>query len=87
MKNKNIIIRVFNALYYRIAKRNSRLFEKFLRYKGVKIGQNCWWGPMNTIAIDFSRPSLVEIGDNVRINLGFTLMTHDWAHQRKLLAR
>ena len=34
---------------------------------------------MNTIAIDFSRPSLVEIGDNVRINLGFTLMTHDWA--------
>ena len=34
---------------------------------------------MNTIAIDFSRPSLVEIGDNVRINLGFTLMTHDWS--------
>ena len=33
---------------------------------------------MKTISIDFSRPSLVEIGDNVRINHGFTLMTHDW---------
>lgn len=79
MKNKNIIIRVYDALYFRIARRNPKLFERFLRHKGVKIGRNCWWGPMETIAIDFSRPSLVEIGDNVRINLGFTLMTHDWS--------
>lgn len=74
---KNLIIRLFNAAYYRIAKRNARLFEKYLRYKGIKIGNNCYWGKMNTISIDFSRPSLVEIGDNVRINYGFTLMTHD----------
>lgn len=77
MRAKHLFIRIFNALYFRVAQRNSYLYEKFLRYKGVKIGKNCWWGPSKTIAIDISRPSLVEIGNNVRINLGFTLMTHD----------
>lgn len=73
------IKRLVDALYFRVARHNPRIFEGFLRHKGVKIGNNCLWGPMKTISIDFSRPSLVEIGDNVRINLGFTLMTHDWA--------
>lgn len=77
MKFKSLISRIFNALYFRVAQNNDFLYEKFLRYKGVKIGNNCLWGPAKTIAIDFSRPSLVEIGNNVRINLGFTLMTHD----------
>ena len=80
MKKKFILVRIYNALLFRICKRNANLFTWFLRKKGIKIGKNCWWGPMNTIAFDFSRPSLVEIGDNVRINLGFTLMTHDGAH-------
>lgn len=80
MKKTFILVRIYNALLFRICKKNARLFTWFLRKKGVKIGKNCWFGPMNTIAIDFSRPSLVEIGDNVRINLGFTLMTHDAAH-------
>lgn len=74
---KKFIKRMFNALLFRISKRNAKLFEKFLRYKGIKIGKNCWWGRIDTIEVDFSRPSLVEIGDNVRINFGFTLMTHD----------
>lgn len=77
MEKYSIFNRIFNAIYYRIARRNSSTFEKFLKYKGCKIGNNCSWGPAMTINIDFSRPSLVEIGDNVRINMGFTLMTHD----------
>lgn len=77
MKRKNIIKKVINSIYIRIVRKNAKLFERFLRKKGVKIGHNCWWGNLDTIAIDYTRPSLVEIGDNVRINQGFTLMTHD----------
>ena len=77
MKNNNFFKRVCNSILFRICRRNARLYTWFLRKKGMKIGNNCWWGLMSTIAIDITRPSLIEIGDDVRINLGFTLMTHD----------
>ncbi len=81
-----VIKRIFEAVYFRFASKNKKLFEGFLKYKGCKIGKNIWWGKIDTISIDFSRPSLVEIGDNVRINKDFTLMTHDatsWVFKHK----
>lgn len=69
-------LRLFNAVYFRLV-RGTLFFPKFLSYKGVKLGERIWWGDFKTISIDFSRPSLVEIGFDVRINTGFTLMTHD----------
>lgn len=77
MNKKFFLVRVLNALLFRVCRRNAKLYTWFLRKKGMKIGENCWWGPMETIAIDITRPSLIEIGNDVRINLGFTLMTHD----------
>lgn len=68
--------RLINAVLFRLT-RGTKLFPWFLRHKGIKIGENIWWGDMKTIDIDWSRPSLVEIGNDVRINTGFTLMTHD----------
>ena len=76
MEKVSFIRRIFNAILLRLT-RGTRLYPWFLRYKGVKIGNNIWWGDMRTISIDWSRPSLVEIGDDVRINTGFTLLTHD----------
>jgi len=52
----------------------------FLRKKGIKIGQNCmFYQGISTIWIDITRPSLVDIGDNVAFNKNFQLYTHDFA--------
>lgn len=59
--------------------RNEKRFILYLKNKGVTIGKNCHIGDPKTITIDLTRPYLVEIGDNVRINKGFTLLTHDFA--------
>lgn len=56
--------------------------EKYLNYlrnKGIKIGKYCHIGDPKTILIDTTRPYLVKIGDNVRMNTGFTLLTHDFS--------
>lgn len=79
MEKINFVLRVFNWFFFHLTKGN-RLFPYFLRYKGIKLGKNIFWGDFKTITIDFTRPSLVEIGDDVRINTGFTLMTHDGAN-------
>lgn len=51
----------------------------YLRKQGVLIGENCTIGKVSTITIDVSRPYLVEIGNNVRLNKGLTIMTHDFS--------
>ncbi len=53
-------------------------YINYLRKKGIKIGKNCTIGPARTINVDLSRPYLVEIGDEVRLNYGLTIMTHDY---------
>lgn len=50
----------------------------YLREKGCIIGNNCTIGPVNTVTIDITRPYLVEIGNNVCMLKGFTLLTHDF---------
>lgn len=55
-------------------------YLNYLRKKGVKIGTSCTIGPpVSTVHIDVSRPYLIEIGDNVRLNYGLTLLTHDFS--------
>lgn len=81
MKFREFIKRIFEAGYSRIAKLNTRLFISFLRYKGIQIGRNFIIrsnGPLSNILIDYSRPSLITIGDNVTINKNFNLLTHDF---------
>lgn len=81
MKIRKIFKSIFEAVYSRIAKLNKRLFVSFLRYKGVQIGHNFIIqsnGLLSNILIDYSRPSLVTIGNNVTINKNFNLLTHDF---------
>lgn len=61
--------------YYRFSNAN---YERFLRKRGVKLGSNIYWGNLKSINIDTSRPSLIEIGNNVRINTGMSILTHDF---------
>lgn len=58
---------------------STRFYINYLKKKGIKIGENFKiFGDLKTIKIDLTRPSLVEIGNNVGINANFTLLTHDW---------
>lgn len=67
-----------NNLELRWANTSAKRYVTFLRKKGVVIGENLWITPfLNTVVIDITRPSLVTIGNNVRINKNFTLLTHD----------
>lgn len=62
-------------------KASSDDYIKFLKDKGVKIGQGTkFFAPMKT-SIDITRPWLIEIGSNVQITEGVTILTHgyDWS--------
>jgi acetyltransferase-like isoleucine patch superfamily enzyme len=62
----------------RWARTSPERYIKFLRYKGIKIGENIWMtADVKSVSIDLTRPSLIEIGDNVRLNKNITIMTHD----------
>lgn len=58
---------------------SSKRFIKYLRNCGVKIGEDCVFRNVKTTRIDVTRPSLIEIGNNVDMNHNFQIMTHDWA--------
>ena len=75
MRFLKVLKQKIGYLYYRW---DEKTYEKFLRKKGIKIGENTYWGDVKTINIDTSRPSLVEIGNNVRIDTGMTILTHDF---------
>lgn len=60
-------------------KYDSDTYIKFLKLNGITIGNNVKFSQMDNITIDISRPSLVEIGNNIRFTRGFTLLTHDFS--------
>lgn len=55
-------------------------YGKYLRRKGVRIGTHFTVWTKTQFAIDLTRPWLIEIGDNVEITAGVTILTHgyDW---------
>ena len=58
--------------------RTNASYIKWLRKKGIEIGENVLFRDRMTTLIDCSRPALVKIGDNVDINRHFQILTHDW---------
>ena len=62
-------------------KSHSKSYKKYLRKKGIKIGDNTYFYSPWSINIDTQRPWMVEIGDNVHITAGVTVLQHgyDWA--------
>lgn len=70
---------IIENIKLRWAKNSTKRYIKFLRSKGIKIGNNIdFHGGVKSISIDITRPSLVTIGSNVSFNKNFTLLTHDW---------
>lgn len=74
-----ILKAIISSFKYRWALTRQDRFIKYLRRTGIVIGDNCQIPSPRHVVIDRSRPSLVEIGNNVRINSGFELQTHDYA--------
>jgi len=72
---QKFLIKIAKLYYYS----NEKRFIKHLRFKGILIGDKIkFYGELRSIRIDLTRPSLVEIGDNVAFNRNFTLLTHDY---------
>ena len=70
---------VINKIKYLFATLTNSGFIQYMRKKGVLIGEGCVFRNRNTIRIDFTRPSLISIGDNVDFNMNFQILTHDYA--------
>lgn len=74
-----MLTHIIESVKRKIALQSSEKYINYLRSKGVKIGKNCYTPEPKSISIDYSRPLLLEIGENVRLNQGLTIMTHDFA--------
>ena len=60
-----------------LAKRNSQAYIKYLRGKGVKIGEHSFIRDPKSFGIDLQRTHLITIGSNVRFNFNNRLIAHD----------
>lgn len=80
LKLKSLLLSIKEKIEQRRALRSTKSFVSYYRNKGIKIGENLVIKELSKggILIDTTRPSLVEIGDNVRLNRNFTLLTHDF---------
>ena len=56
---------------------SSERFSKYIRKKGVLIGENTSFRARTT-NIDLTRPSLISIGKDCYFNEHFTILTHDY---------
>lgn len=62
-------------------KYSSETYISWLRQQGMKIGERVKVFVPTKTTIDITRPWLIEIGDDVQITEGVTILTHgyDWS--------
>lgn len=60
---------------------DSDAFIEHLKKHGMKVGKGTHIYDTKSVLIDVTRPHLIEIGDNVQITKGVTILTHgyDWS--------
>lgn len=75
----SLLSRIVDSWQRYYAMSSSERYVTYLKEKGVVIGANVRFSQLDNITIDITRPSLIEIGDNVRFTRGFTLLTHDFS--------
>lgn len=66
--------------------RSSDAYIAWLREKGARIGERVTIFDPKSVLIDVTRPYMIEIGDDVQITRGVTILTHgyDWAVLKKV---
>lgn len=60
-------------------KGSERRYVAWLRRHGARVGEHVHLYTPWSIIIDISRPWLIEIGDNVHITAGCSILTHDYS--------
>lgn len=82
---KRILKEVYKKLLYGY-KSSNRSYIKYLRKKGIEIGDNVTFYEPNTNYVDTQKPWLIKIGENVEITRGVVIITHDysWSVIKKL---
>lgn len=76
---KSLIRKIFFRLIGKPQLASSEDYLKWLRNKGLKIGGGTYVLNTTDIRIDYSRPELIEIGENVFLHKGTVILSHDWA--------
>lgn len=76
---------IIKKLIYK-EKYNSETYVKYLRKLGMSIGEETIIYEPRYSCIDQTRPWLITIGDNVKLTMGVTLLTHgyDWSVLKNL---
>ena len=57
---------------------SSEEYGNYLRRRGIHVGENVHFRAPGSYEVDLTRPFLITIGNNVDINRGLTLSTHDF---------
>ena len=58
---------------------NNEAFVKYLKKKGITIGEGCIFFSPNTTYIDIQRPHGMQVGNYVKIASGVSILCHDYA--------
>ena len=74
---RKLVRKISNRLQNYIRLTSDEYIEQ-LRLGGAKIGNNVFFRYPEHTLIDMTRPSLIELGDNLDINDNFTILTHDF---------
>ncbi len=69
---------IFKKLKNEYITKDSKTYIKYLRRKGITIGEHCIFREPKSATIDKTRPALISIGNYVDMNRNFTIMTHDY---------
>lgn len=82
---KNILFEFINRKLYGF-QRSSDAYITWLRERGASIGERVTIFDPKSVLIDVTRPYMLEIGDDVQITRGVTILTHgyDWAVLKKV---
>lgn len=59
---------------------SSAAYVNYLRNAGVKIGEGTWFVRPKNTSVDVQNAMFLEIGDNVCITDGVTILAHDWSY-------
>ena len=71
------IRKIIKRIIYK-EKADAETYIKYLRNKGMKIGKNLFIPDLNSVIIDETRPWLIEIGNDVVITAGVSILTHGY---------
>ncbi|MBR2840598.1 MAG: acyltransferase [Bacilli bacterium] len=76
---KNVIKKIIKRLLYR-NKCDSKHYIKYLRSKGVKVGDDTYFFSPRSTYVDTANGIFIEIGEKCKITKGVNILAHDYSY-------